>query len=179
MRLLYGGSVKPSNAAEIFAVPHVDGALVGGASLKAADFGAIVARTFRRLTAGLSRAEQIPWRPRSNCRAHDSFPPVPPAADSHPNGLAANLICMASMLIWAAGLPAADLIIPLLPAEQLNALRMALAALAVLPVWLAIEGWPRCAAPNWLKGIGVGSLIGLGAWFLSWVRRAAMRSRRR
>lgn len=43
MRLLYGGSVKPSNAAEIFAVTHVDGALVGGASLKAADFGGIVA----------------------------------------------------------------------------------------------------------------------------------------
>ncbi|WGV16671.1 triose-phosphate isomerase [Fuscovulum ytuae] len=40
--LLYGGSVKPSNATEIFAVPHVDGALVGGASLKAADFGAII-----------------------------------------------------------------------------------------------------------------------------------------
>ncbi len=43
VRLLYGGSVKPSNAKEIFAIPHVDGALVGGASLKAADFGAIVA----------------------------------------------------------------------------------------------------------------------------------------
>jgi len=42
VRLLYGGSVKPSNAAEIFAVPEVDGALVGGASLKASDFGAIV-----------------------------------------------------------------------------------------------------------------------------------------
>ncbi|MDP2062643.1 MAG: triose-phosphate isomerase [Phaeovulum sp.] len=42
-RLLYGGSVKPSNAAEIFALPDVDGALVGGASLKAADFGAIIA----------------------------------------------------------------------------------------------------------------------------------------
>jgi triosephosphate isomerase (TIM) len=42
VRLLYGGSVKPSNAADIFAVPHVDGALVGGASLKASDFGAIV-----------------------------------------------------------------------------------------------------------------------------------------
>lgn len=40
--LLYGGSVKPSNATEIFAIPHVDGALVGGASLKAADFGAII-----------------------------------------------------------------------------------------------------------------------------------------
>lgn len=42
IRLLYGGSVKPSNADEIFAVQNVDGALVGGASLKAADFGAII-----------------------------------------------------------------------------------------------------------------------------------------
>ncbi|MEO0999221.1 MAG: triose-phosphate isomerase [Pseudomonadota bacterium] len=42
-RLLYGGSVKPSNAAEIFAVANVDGALVGGASLRAADFGPIIA----------------------------------------------------------------------------------------------------------------------------------------
>ena len=42
MRILYGGSVKPGNAAEIFAVSNVDGALVGGASLKAADFGGIV-----------------------------------------------------------------------------------------------------------------------------------------
>jgi triosephosphate isomerase len=38
MRILYGGSVKPSNAAELLAVANVDGALVGGASLKAADF---------------------------------------------------------------------------------------------------------------------------------------------
>ena len=36
--ILYGGSVKPSNAQEIFAIPHVNGALVGGASLKAEDF---------------------------------------------------------------------------------------------------------------------------------------------
>ncbi|HEY0213903.1 MAG TPA: triose-phosphate isomerase [Paenirhodobacter sp.] len=43
IRLLYGGSVKPSNAADIFAVSNVDGALVGGASLLASDFGAIVA----------------------------------------------------------------------------------------------------------------------------------------
>ncbi len=41
--ILYGGSVKPSNAPEIFEVPDVDGALVGGASLKAADFIPIVA----------------------------------------------------------------------------------------------------------------------------------------
>ena len=48
IRLLYGGSVKPSNAHEIFGVPNVDGALVGGASLNADDFGMIV--------AGLERA---------------------------------------------------------------------------------------------------------------------------
>jgi triosephosphate isomerase len=40
-RLLYGGSVKPANAKEILALPDVDGALVGGASLKAEDFLAI------------------------------------------------------------------------------------------------------------------------------------------
>jgi triosephosphate isomerase len=41
--ILYGGSLKPANAGEIFAVPEVGGGLVGGASLKAADFMAIVA----------------------------------------------------------------------------------------------------------------------------------------
>jgi triosephosphate isomerase len=41
--LLYGGSVKPSNAAELMAVSNVDGALIGGASLKASDFLAIAA----------------------------------------------------------------------------------------------------------------------------------------
>jgi triosephosphate isomerase (TIM) len=40
--ILYGGSCKPSNAAEIFAMPDVDGGLIGGASLKKEDFCAIV-----------------------------------------------------------------------------------------------------------------------------------------
>ena len=47
MRLLYGGSVKPSNAAEILNLPEVNGALVGGASLKANDFLAIIAAVKR------------------------------------------------------------------------------------------------------------------------------------
>ncbi|MEM8980307.1 MAG: triose-phosphate isomerase [Pseudomonadota bacterium] len=42
VRLLYGGSVKPGNAHDIFGVSNVDGALVGGASLKAEDFSAII-----------------------------------------------------------------------------------------------------------------------------------------
>ena len=41
MTLLYGGSVKPDNAASLFGMPDIDGGLIGGASLKAADFVAI------------------------------------------------------------------------------------------------------------------------------------------
>ena len=43
VRILYGGSVKPANAEEIFSQPDVDGGLIGGASLKADDFVAIIA----------------------------------------------------------------------------------------------------------------------------------------
>jgi triosephosphate isomerase len=42
MRVLYGGSVKPGNAAELFGMPDIDGGLIGGASLKAADFLSII-----------------------------------------------------------------------------------------------------------------------------------------
>ena len=42
LRIQYGGSVKPSNAVELFGMPNIDGGLIGGASLKAEDFVAIV-----------------------------------------------------------------------------------------------------------------------------------------
>jgi triosephosphate isomerase (TIM) len=48
MRILYGGSVKPANAGELLSVADVDGALVGGASLKAGDFYAIASIYARR-----------------------------------------------------------------------------------------------------------------------------------
>jgi triosephosphate isomerase len=47
MRILYGGSVKPSNTAELMAQPDVDGVLVGGASLKAEDFLGIIQASIR------------------------------------------------------------------------------------------------------------------------------------
>ncbi len=47
LRIQYGGSVKPDNAAEILRKPEIDGALVGGASLKPMDFSAIVAAASR------------------------------------------------------------------------------------------------------------------------------------
>ncbi|PTV71211.1 triose-phosphate isomerase [Agrobacterium pusense] len=50
MRILYGGSVKPANALELMGVENVDGALIGGASLKASDFLSIYA-AYERLTA--------------------------------------------------------------------------------------------------------------------------------
>jgi len=43
LRILYGGSVKAGNARDIFSMPDVDGGLIGGASLKAEEFLAIVA----------------------------------------------------------------------------------------------------------------------------------------
>lgn len=45
LRILYGGSVKPSNASELFTQPDIDGGLIGGASLKAEEFLAIIAAT--------------------------------------------------------------------------------------------------------------------------------------
>jgi triosephosphate isomerase len=42
VRILYGGSMKPDNASELLAMPDVDGGLIGGAALKAADFLAII-----------------------------------------------------------------------------------------------------------------------------------------
>lgn len=77
--------------------------------------------------------------------------------------LAANLVCMASMLVWAAGLPAAEIIIPLLPALSFSAARMSLGALALLPIWVLIEGSGVLRGAGWLQGIMVGGLLGVGA----------------
>jgi preprotein translocase subunit SecG len=58
MRILYGGSVKADNAATLFAQPDIDGGLIGGASLKAADFIAICAPPAERSTPTSSTS----WR---------------------------------------------------------------------------------------------------------------------
>ncbi|MCU0802335.1 MAG: DMT family transporter [Rhodobacteraceae bacterium] len=79
----------------------------------------------------------------------------------------ANLICMASMFVWAAGLPAADLIIPLIPPLPLTAMRTGMAAAVLMAFWLLIEGPAPIRQANWLRGVVVGFIcIGLGAVFL-------------
>lgn len=70
--------------------------------------------------------------------------------------IAANLICLASMIIWAAGLPAANLIIPHMPPLALTAARILLAAVVLLPVWWIIDGRETVLHANWLKGAWVG-----------------------
>ena len=52
IRILYGGSVNPKNADAILRLPEVDGALVGGASLNASDFWAIVSSCAARSAGG-------------------------------------------------------------------------------------------------------------------------------
>ncbi|VDC32113.1 DMT family transporter [Pseudogemmobacter humi] len=83
-----------------------------------------------------------------------------------PGAVSANLICMASMVAWAAGLPAAEYLIPILPSEQIGAIRIALAAAVLLPVWLALDGAAALRNARWPAGLAVGSLIGVAAWFL-------------
>lgn len=81
--------------------------------------------------------------------------------------LFANVICMLSMLVWAAGLPAAELLIGKVPPLPLTAARMAMAAAVLLPLWLVLEGATPLKSAHWGKGIVIGGLtIGLGAFML-------------
>lgn len=89
-----------------------------------------------------------------------------PAPSARPR-LAANLICMASMVVWAAGLPAANLLIPHVPALPLAAMRTALAAAVLLPVWWLVEGGRVMRGAAWGRGVVVGGIcLGLAAILL-------------
>jgi drug/metabolite transporter (DMT)-like permease len=80
--------------------------------------------------------------------------------------VAPNLVCMASMLIWAAALPAADVLIPNVPPLPLTAARMVLAGLFLLPIWWAIEGLAVLRRAAWVRGTLIGALIATGAFCL-------------
>jgi drug/metabolite transporter (DMT)-like permease len=81
--------------------------------------------------------------------------------------LIANLICLASMMIWAAGLPAASLIVPHMPPLALTASRAGLAAMVLLPVWWAVEGTDAIRQADWLRGTWVGFVaLGLASVFV-------------
>ena len=78
----------------------------------------------------------------------------------------AHLACAASMLVWAAGLPAADLLIPHVPAITLTAARMGLATMVLLPLWLMIDGRRAVLGAAWGTGLLIGAVTCLGAFGL-------------
>ncbi|MEO8243955.1 MAG: DMT family transporter [bacterium] len=81
--------------------------------------------------------------------------------------LVANLICLGSMLTWAAGLPAVQLVIPLIPPITLTAIRACMAAGVLIPIWLLVEGPRPLMTANWGMGILIGGIcIGVGAVLL-------------
>ena len=81
--------------------------------------------------------------------------------------LNSNLICAASMLIWAAGLAAGDILTPHIPPLALSALRAGTAALVLLPVWWLVEGFAPFRTANWGRALVVGGIgIGIGALLL-------------
>lgn len=91
------------------------------------------------------------------------------SAVSTPTGglLGANLICLLSMLVWAAGLPAANLLIPVVPPLPLAAMRLLLGAAVLLPLWWIVDGGRVVRRAAWLRGIGIGGVcLGLGATLL-------------
>ncbi len=81
--------------------------------------------------------------------------------------LTANLICLASMVIWAAGLSAAGLIIAHMPPIALTAGRATLAALVLLPIWWLLEGRQAVLKADWATGAWIGFVaLGLASFFV-------------
>ena len=95
--------------------------------------------------------------------ARANAPQIPAQSPQQSSLWAAHLICMASMVIWAAGLPANSVLLPILPPLALAALRLVLASAALIPFWLWREGAQALRGANWRLGVGVGSLIGAGS----------------
>lgn len=84
-----------------------------------------------------------------------------------PSRLGSNLLCMASMLVWATAFPAVDLLVPLIPPVPLTAMRMTVGFLFMLPLWLLWDGPAALATANWRRGIWIGATgFGFGAAML-------------
>ena len=78
-----------------------------------------------------------------------------------------NLLCMASMAVWAAGFPAADILLRDWDIATLVAARFALALSVLLPLWVWRDGIAALQQANWPRGLFVGALaFGGGAWLI-------------
>jgi len=85
----------------------------------------------------------------------------------NPRILSGNLLCMASMAVWAAGFPAADILLQDWDIAALVAARFALALSVLLPLWIWRDGLGALHRANWPRGLLIGALaFGGGAWLI-------------
>lgn len=93
---------------------------------------------------------------------------LPAASDRR---IQANALCAAAMLFWAAGLPAADLVIPHIPAPWLSLIRNLMAAALLLPLWWALDGLARMRRAHWVRGALMGWVtLGLASILTIWAQ---------
>lgn len=88
------------------------------------------------------------------------LPQTPPRTGPVPsrNGMIGNGLAVASTMAWAAGFPAAEVLLDTWHPVVVTAGRMFLAVLVLLPLWLALDGWRALAGARWARGLAVGGL---------------------
>ncbi|MCU0831937.1 MAG: DMT family transporter [Rhizobiaceae bacterium] len=96
------------------------------------------------------------------------------AATDAPGLLRANLVCMASMLVWATAFPAVEILLPHMPPMALTAVRMVIGFAFLLSLWLAVEGLAPARHAPWMKGAVIGGLgFGVGASALVFAQKTS------
>lgn len=112
----------------------------------------------------MSLAEQSAPDPAATLPRMTSTAQPTSAQNPHGTTLGANLVCLASILVWSMGFPLADALLRDLPPLLLCTLRLCIGTLFLLPVWRAVEGHTAFAGAPWLRGLWVGGLgFGIGA----------------
>jgi drug/metabolite transporter (DMT)-like permease len=92
---------------------------------------------------------------------------------AQPSPISGNLYCMAAMLVWATAFPCAATLLPILPPLPLTSLRLGLAVVFLLALWVAIEGVSALKSAPWGKGMLIGG-IGFGAGSLMLIYAQAL-----
>jgi drug/metabolite transporter (DMT)-like permease len=81
-----------------------------------------------------------------------------PTANPAPRIATGNALAVASMVAWAAGFPAAEMLLDTWHPVAITAARMALAVALLLPLWIALDGWKTVASAHWGWGLPMGGL---------------------
>lgn len=83
---------------------------------------------------------------------------IPNHGDDAGHALRGNVTCVMAVLFFAAGFPAAEILLESWGPISLITVRCVLACLLLVPIWLWVDGWRRVAQAPWLRGLGIGAL---------------------